>query len=129
MSPRMKLRYSTMRITRNSNSTPATSSSSLSQAARSRRHPVSVHSLAPWLDINGALVARRHHAEHPNNARMNGNGKLEYEEDAGSDDDWSKPPSVKYSRIGGVVYVRVPRMGKGRRPAVGGATVFSILGV
>ena len=26
---------------------------------------------------------------------MNGNGKLEYEEDAGSDDDWSKPPFSK----------------------------------
>ena len=64
------------------------------------------------LDINGALVTGRHHAKHPNNARINGNGKLEYEEeeydeeeeyeddddpeeDEGSDDDGSEPPFSK----------------------------------
>ena len=59
------------------------------------------------LDSNGALVTGRHHTKHAKHARMNGNGKLEYEEeeyedddpeeDEGSDDDGGEPPFSKVS--------------------------------
>lgn len=80
------------------------------------------------LDSNGALVTGRHHAKHANNARVNGNGKLEYdeeeydeeedydddddpEEDEGSDDDGSEPPFSK---------VPSHRRGRGGAGAVNG---------
>jgi len=66
------------------------------------------------LDSTGALVTGRQHSKHANNARVNGNGKVEYDEeeydeeeeeeyeedddledDEGSDEDGSDPPLSK----------------------------------
>lgn len=65
------------------------------------------------LDSHGALVTSRQHSKHGTNARVNGNGKVEYdeeeydeeeeeyeedddpEEDEGSDEDGSEPPLSK----------------------------------
>ena len=65
------------------------------------------------LNSNGTLVTSRQHAKHANNTRVNGNGKVEYdeeeyddedeeyeedddpEEDEGSDEDGSEPPLSK----------------------------------
>ena len=81
------------------------------------------------LDSNGALVTSRQHSKHANNARVNGNGKVEYdeeeyddeeeeyeedddpEEDEASDEDGSEPPLSK---------APVHRRGRGGPGAVNG---------
>jgi hypothetical protein len=81
------------------------------------------------LDSHGALVTSRQHSKHANNARVNGNGKVEYDEeeydeeeeeyeedddpedDEGSDEDGSEPPLSKSP---------VHRRGRGGAGAVNG---------